>query len=121
MGRIADALRDNLRTIAQSDARSLRALDQELQQASAAAATSALPGTTEVEALLGRGSFTHQTLATLKALCKEHRIKGYSRMKKADLAKLLEHHGIEPPPRPVESLKKSELVALVKQLMAQLG
>ena len=30
MGRIAEALRANLRTIAQSDARSLRALDQEL-------------------------------------------------------------------------------------------
>jgi hypothetical protein len=120
MGRIAEALRANLRTIAQSDARTLRALDQELKQASAATTSTALPGTDSVRALLGKGSFEQQTLATLRGLCRQHGIKGFSKLKKADLARALELHGVEPPPRPVESFSKTELVALVKQLMSLL-
>lgn len=121
MGRIAEALRANLRTIAQSDARSLRALDQELQRASATTTSAALPGAEGVQALLGEGSFAQQTLATLKALCRQHGIKGYSKLKKAELARVLAQNGVEPPPRPVESFSKKELVALVKQLMALLA
>lgn len=121
MGRIAEALRANLRTIAQSDARSLRALDQELQQASAAAAGAALPGGQPVQALLGKGTFAQQTVTTLRSLCKQHGIKGFSKFNKAELARVLEQHGVEPPPRPVESFNKSELVSLVKQLMALLA
>lgn len=121
MGRIAEALRANLRTIAQSDARSLRALDQELQQAGAAAKGTALPGPHHVQALLGKGSFDQQPVSTLKALCKQHGIKGFSKLKKAELALVLEQHGVEAPPRPVESLSRAELVTLVKQLMALLA
>ena len=121
MGRIAEALRANLRTLAQSDARSLRSLDQELQQASAAASASALPSDQSVRALLGKGSFLQQNITTLKGLCRQHGIKNTSKLKKAELAAVLEQHGVEPPPRPVESLSKLELVALVKQLMALLG
>ena len=122
MGRIADALRENLRTIAQSDARSLRALDQELKAATAATCPApALPGRDAVLALIGKGTFQQQSVATLKALCRQHGIKGYSKWKKAELARVLAEHGVEPPPRPVESFSKTELVALVKQLMALLA
>lgn len=122
MGRIADALRDNLRTIAQSDARSLRALDQELKAATAAASPPpALSGRDGVQALIGKGSFQQQSVATLRGLCRQHGIRGYSKWKKAELARALEDCGVEPPPRPVESFSKTELVALVKQLMALLA
>jgi hypothetical protein len=43
MGRLADALRDNLRAIARSDARSLGAMDAELKAASTAATPSLSP------------------------------------------------------------------------------
>lgn len=122
MGRIADALRENLRTLAQSDARSLRALDQELQAATAAtAAPPELPDRAAALALIGKGSFQQQSVATLKSLCRQHGIRGYSKWKKAELAQALEECGVEPPPRPIESFSKKELVALVKQLMALLG
>jgi hypothetical protein len=70
-------------------------------------------------ALLGRGSFQQQSVATLKGLCKQHGIKGYSKLKKPALAAVLEQHGVEPPPRPLESFTKKELVGLVRQLLNQ--
>lgn len=122
MGKIADALRANLRTLAQSDARSLRALDQELQAAAAAAVEPpALPGRAAALALIGKGSFDQQTLATLKGLCRQHGIKGYSKWKKAELVQALQDRGVEPPPRPIASFTKKELVALVNQLMELLA
>lgn len=122
MGRIADALRENLRTIAQSDARSLRALDQDLKAAAATIADPPqLPGRAAALALIGKGSFEQQSVATLKALCRQHGIRGYSTWKKAELVRALAQEGVEPPPRPIESFTKPELVALVKQLMALLA
>jgi hypothetical protein len=35
------------------------------------------------------------------------------------LAQALERHGVAPPPPPLESFTKKELIALVKQLMGQ--
>ncbi|WP_231605288.1 hypothetical protein [Synechococcus sp. CBW1006] len=58
-------------------------------------------------------------MATLKGLCKAHGIRGYSKLKKPALAVVLELHGIEPPPRPLESFSKKELIALVRQLLEQ--
>ena len=117
MGKIAEALRTNLRTIAQSDARTLRELDQQLIKAREAVAPAALSTAPDVKALLGKGSFQQQTVATLKGLCRKHNITGFSKLKKADLARLLEKQGIEAPPRPLESFSKKELVALVRQLL----
>ena len=122
MGKIAEALRANLQAIAQSDARSLRELDQELRNATApATATPQLTGRERMAALLGRGSFQQQTVPTLKRLCKENGISGYSKLRKAELARELERHGVVPPPRSLENFKKDELIALVKQLLEQLG
>ena len=118
MGKIAEALRANLQAIAQSDARSLRELDQELRDATAPAASAPqLTGRERKAALLGKGIFQHQTVATLKRLCRENGIKGYSKLRKAELAKELERHGVVPPPRPLENFKKDELIALVRKLL----
>ena len=120
MGKIAEALRSNLQSIAQSDARTLRELDQELSAATAVAGSekqSALPGLTGVKALLGNGSFDQQTVAVLKSLCRMHGLKGYSKLKKADLAVLLSTSGVEPPPRPLERFSKKELVSLLRQIL----
>ena len=118
MGKIAEALRANLKAVAASDARSLRELDQELRNATEpATAAPQLTGRKRMAALLGKGSFQQQTVATLKRLCKEHAIKGYSKLRKAELAKELERHGVVPPPRPLENFKKTELIALVRKLL----
>ena len=118
MGKIAEALRANLQTIAQSDARSLRELDQELFNAKAAVqSTPQLQGREQLKALLGKGSFQQQTVATLKRICKENGISGYSKLRKAELAARLTAEEISPPPRPLESFSKKELIALVKQLL----
>ena len=120
MGKIAEALRSNLKSIAQSDARTLRELDQELSAATAAVGSekqAELTGLTEVKALLGTGSFDQQTVAVLKKLCRKHGLKGYSKLKKADLAELLSTSGVEPPPRPLESFSKKELVSLLRQIL----
>ena len=119
MGRLADALRANLKAVAESDARALREIDQELKAASSHSTTSPeLPGTANTAALLGKGSFKQQTVATLKRLCKENGIKGYSKLKKLDLCKALEAQGIEAPPPPLESFSKKELVAMLKKVLS---
>ena len=119
MGKIAEALRGNLRSLAESDARSLRELDQELSALHTTQSTSqpALPKRPDVKALLGGGTFQQQTVATLKRLCKENGIKGVSKLRKAELAARLRSEGVSPPPRPLESFTKKELIALVRQLL----
>ena len=120
MGMSAEVLRANLKSIAQSDARTLRELDQELSAATAAVGSekqAALNGLTEVKALLGNGSFDQQTVAVLKNLCRKHGLKGYSKLKKNELAALLSSNGVQPPPRPLERFSKKELVSLLKQIL----
>ena len=120
MGKIAEALRANLQAIAQSDARGLRELNQELRAATApAASTPQLTGRERMAALLGKGSFQQQTVATLKRLCRENGIKGYSKLRKGELARELERHGVVPPPRPLENFTKRELIALIQQLIGE--
>lgn len=119
MGQIADALRANLKAVAESDARALRELDYELKAVSAAAGDSVvgLPGRPDFKALLGQGSFKQQSVAALKRLCKQHGIKGYSKLKKPELCKALEDQGVHAPPPPLESFSKKELVAMLKKVM----
>ena len=117
MGQIAEALRSNLREIAKSDARSLRQIDEALKDARDAVGIHVITPTQDVKALLGKGSFQQHNVPTLRRLCKENSIKGFWKLKKAELCKTLEEQGIEPPPRPLESFSKKELVALVRQLL----
>ena len=118
---IADLLDQSHRALAATDARVYRRVGQHIQHT-----TSALnslqneadqPGR-DIKALLGRGSFLQQPVASLKKLCKEHGIKGFSKLPKAALAKALEAQGVTPPPPPLESLSKKQLIALVRELSA---
>ena len=119
MGRLAEALRANLKSVAESDARALREMDQELKAATSGVVPSEaqLSGQVDAKALLGKGSFKQQTVKTLRRLCKENGIKGFSKLKKAELCKTLEAQGIQAPPPPLESFSKKELVAMLKPFL----
>lgn len=117
---IADLLEATSRELAVTDARVYRRVGEHLQRTTQAMADLSSPDgpSSRSLALLGRGSFLHQSVSTLKALCKQQGIGGYSKLKKADLARVLEQHGLEPPPRPLESFSKKELIGLVRQLLS---
>ncbi len=119
---IADLLEQANRELAGTDARVYRRVATHLQRSSTALQDLQDPqpaGTQNLKALLGKGSFLQQTVASLKRLCKEHGVKGYSKLQKEALAKVLEHHGVTPPPPPLESFTKKELIALVRQLLGE--
>lgn len=81
MGEISDALRTNLRELAQSDARLLRELDTLIPSGSAPAAD--LP-TASHDVQLDDG-LDRLSLKDLKELAKQRRIKGISKLKKDEL------------------------------------
>jgi hypothetical protein len=119
---IADLLEQTNRELAGTDARVYRRVADHLQRSGSAleALQDGQPGGTQApQALLGKGSFQKLTVASLKRLCKEHGITGTSKLKKAALAKVLEDQGVTPPPPPLESFSKKELIALVRQLLAE--
>ena len=119
---IADLLEQTNRELAGTDARVYRRVADHLQRSGSAleALQDGQPGGTQApQALLGKGSFQKLTVASLKRLCREHGITGTSKLKKAALAKVLEDHGVTPPPPPLESFSKKELIALVRQLLAE--
>ena len=117
---VADLLEATSRELAGTDARVYRRVGTHLQRTAQAIEELSGPATApggQALALLGRGTFQQQSVATLKGLCKQHGIKGFSKYKKADLVRVLEQHGVEPPPRPLESFSKKELIGLVRQLL----
>jgi hypothetical protein len=119
---IADLLEQSHRELAGTDARVYRRVQDYLQRSSAALHDLQDPQATRTQdpkALLGNGSFLQQPAASLKRLCKEHGIKGYSKLQKAALAQLLESHGVTPPPPPLESFSKKELIALVRKMLGE--
>ena len=119
---LADLLEQTNRDLAGTDARVYRRVADHLQRSSSAleALQDGQPGGTQApQALLGKGSFQKLTVASLKRLCREHGIKGTSKLQKAALAKVLEDHGVTPPPPPLDSFSKKELIALVRQLLAE--
>ena len=119
MGRLAEALRANLKSVAASDARALREIDQELKAATSGVVPSEaqLTGQVDAKELLDKGSFKQQTVTTLRRICKENGIKGFSKLKKADLCQTLEAQGIQAPPPPLESFSKKELVEMLKTFL----
>ena len=119
---IADLLEQSHRELASTDARIYRRVATHLERTGTALSTlqdGEPEPLREGKILLGRGSFLQQPVASLKRLCKQNGIKGYSKLQKAGLAQALERHGVAPPPPPLESFTKKELIALVKQLMGQ--
>ena len=117
---IAELLEATSRELAGTDARVYRLVGEHLQRTAQAIKELSSPAESSHRALalLGKGSFLQQSVATLKGLCKQNGIPGYSKLKKAELARVLEQHGLEPPPRPLESFSKKELIGLVHQLMS---
>jgi hypothetical protein len=121
---IADLLEATSRELAGTDARVYRRVGTHLQRTAQAIEDLNSPARDaggSALALLGSGSFQQQSVATLKGLCKQHGIKGYSKLKKPALAAVLEQHGVEPPPRPLERFSKQELIGLIRQLIPGLG
>ena len=119
---IADLLEQTNKALAGTDARVYRRLADHLQRTGSALQSleDSQPGAVPARAtLLGQGSFLKQSVASLRRLCREHAIKGTSKLQKAALAKVLEAHGVTPPPPPLESFTKKELIALVRQLLAE--
>jgi hypothetical protein len=119
---IADLVEQTNRDLAGTDARVYRRLGEHLQRSATALQSlqdHEAAGSAASQALLGKGSFRKQSVASLKQLCKEHGIKGYSKLQKDALAKVLEHHGVTPPPPPLESFTKKELIGLVRQLLGE--
>jgi hypothetical protein len=119
---IADLLEQTNRELAGTDARVYRRVADHLRRSSAALddLQDPQPGPRrDPKALLGKGSFLQQPVTSLRRLCKEHGIKGYTRLTKAALANLLERHGVSPPPPPLEGFTKKELIALLRQLLAE--
>jgi len=118
---IADLLEETSRQLAGTDARVYRRVADHLQRSSASldALQDLVPSGPRPSAniLLGKGSFLQQPVTTLRRLCKEQGLKGTSKLKKPDLAALLEQHGVTPPPPPLESFTKKELIAMVRQLL----
>ena len=118
---IADLLEQTNRELAGTDARLYRRLGEHLQRAGTGLQNlqdGETAGCPAPNALAGRGSFRKQSVASLKRLCQEHGIRGCSKLRKTALVKVLEDHGVTPPPAPLESFTKKELIALVRQLLA---
>jgi len=118
---IADLLEATTRELAGTDARVYRRVGEHISKTAAVAEELNDNSNTNrkaAPALLGTGSFKQQSLKTLRGLCKENGIKGYSKLNKSSLTEVLEAHGVTPPPRPLESMTKKELIALVRALMA---
>ena len=120
MGKIAEALRANLRELAQADARMLRELDGALPPTPA--------GQPEVTGKLADG-LDGQSLKELKALCKQRELKGYSSLKKPELLQRL-RGGPAPLPQKAAATpsglaaieaRLDRIEALLQRIAAQVG
>ncbi|MXW12366.1 MAG: DNA-directed RNA polymerase subunit beta'' [Synechococcus sp. SB0662_bin_45] len=67
-------------------------------------------------------SLEQQSIKTLQTLCKDHDLKPLSQqsqaVRKTELCQKLSQAGILPPPPPLDTLKKSELIELIQQMKA---
>ena len=62
------------------------------------------------------GSFDSQSSQQLKQYCKDHGLRGYSKLAKPALCAALQNAGVQAPPRPLEGLDKPQLVELAQKL-----
>ena len=74
----------------------------------------------EKAATLLQQSLEQQPIKTLQKLCKEHGLKSSPQQgqfaRKIELGQQLSQAGILPPPQPLDQLKKSELIELIRQM-----
>lgn len=122
---LADLFLQASRALAHSDARLYRSVDRHLSRTReilrrAEALSDGLPHETEASSpqlLFGAPGYERQTRRSLEALCREHGVRGYSRMSKATMIQRLQEAGVEAPPVPMEALSKAELLALLRNVL----
>lgn len=71
------------------------------------------------QVLQGPPSYERQTRKSLERLCREHGVRGYSRMNKLEMVARLKELGVEAPPTPVEAFSKSELISLLRESLSR--
>ena len=140
MGELAEILKNNLRELAQSDARRLRKVDAALKASRAiddpsysenkntkqkalkeGEAIKALNQVEEVKVLLSSGDFITQKRDALLSLCRKNKIRRYSKLNKEGLVALLEDNGVKPPKRnPAKKRNQKELAELMEKIEKEL-
>ena len=128
-GSIANLFRAASQELAQSDARIYRSIDRHLRRTREILAEEEESWEWRKQAtrapkeffsaprlLRGAPSYERQPRKMLERLCREHEIRGYSRMSKAVMISQLKAKGVEPPPLPLEAFTKAELLELIEQL-----
>ena len=117
---IADLLEATTRELAGTDARVYRRVGEHISKTAAAAeelkeasSSSRKPS----KALPISGSFEKQTVKSLQQLCRTNGITKFSGLKKSLLIDLLKARGVTPPPPDLNAMKKSELIALIHELL----
>ena len=113
------------RSLAHSDARLYRSVDRHLSRTreilrQAEAATGVMPqelAASSPQLLHGAPSFQRQTRKSLEALCRQHGVRGYSRMSKALMIQRLQQKGVAAPSVPMEAFSKAELLSLLRDLL----
>ena len=136
MGELAEILKNNLRELAQSDARRLRKVAAALKASRAiddpsysenkntkqralkeGEAIKALNQVEEVKVLLSSGDFITQKRDALLSLCRKNKIRRYSKLNKEGLVALLEENGVKPPKqKPPEKRTQKELADLMGKI-----
>lgn len=66
-------------------------------------------------------SYDRQTRRSLQDLCRQHGIKGYSKMTKKAMIDCLIEKGINAPQVPLEALSKAELIDALRRIIQQQG
>jgi hypothetical protein len=124
---LADLFLQASRELAHSDARLYRSVDRHLRRTrkiltQAEAEPDGVPHPSPpVALLLGEPSFQRQTRQSMETLCKQHGIRGYSRMSKATMIVRLKEAGVAEPPVPMEVLSKGELLELLRAVLSSGG
>ena len=136
MGELAEILKNNLRELAQSDARRLRKVDAALKASRSiddpsysenkntkqkalkeGEAIKALNQVEEVKVLLSSGDFMSQKRDALLSLCRKNKIRRYSKLNKEGLVALLEENGVKPPKqKPPKKRTQKELADRMEKI-----
>lgn len=120
---IADLFLAASRELASSDARLYRSLDRHLKNTRELLAQedelsdSVLRQTIHTRTLAGAHSYERQTRLSLRELCREHGIPGYSRMTKKLMIERLIAKGVDAPRIPLEALSKAELIEALRDVI----
>lgn len=122
-GSIADLFLAASRELASSDARLYRSLDRHLRRTKELLAQEdelsdpVLRQANPPRALAGSHSYKRQTRLSLRELCREHGIPGYSRMTKKLMIERLIAKGVDAPRIPLEALTKAELIEALRDMI----